>query len=55
MVDILDAADFLSVGLFDAGGYNTPGAGSIAPVPEPSMGGWWCLGLAFGAWQIKRR
>ena len=34
-MDILDAASFLSNGLFDAGSYNPP-AGGIAAVPEPS-------------------
>jgi autotransporter-associated beta strand protein len=55
VVDILDAADFLSAGLFDAGIYNAPETGSIAPVPEPSIGGWSCVGLAFGAWVLGQR
>jgi hypothetical protein len=38
VVDILDAASFLSNGLFDAGPYNPPaGQASIAAVPEPSV------------------
>ncbi|MBU6309699.1 MAG: hypothetical protein KJS77_08145, partial [Planctomycetes bacterium] len=38
VVDILDAASFLSNGLFDAGSYNPPAgeAGGIAAVPEPT-------------------
>jgi MYXO-CTERM domain-containing protein len=52
-VDILDAADFFATGLYDAGGYNAPA--SLIPVPEPSAGVWWALGLAVGAWVIRRR
>jgi hypothetical protein len=38
-VDILDAADFFSTGLYDTGNYNTPAgaAGSVAAVPEPGL------------------
>jgi fibronectin-binding autotransporter adhesin len=52
-VDILDAADFFAAGLYDAGGYNAPA--SLVPVPEPSASVWCGLGLAFGAWVIRRR
>jgi hypothetical protein len=44
-VDILDAADFLSTGLFDAGPYNPTASGSIAAVPEPSA---WAMATALG-------
>ena len=54
-VDILDAADFFATGLYDAGGYNAPGAAPLVPVPEPSASVWWGIGLAFGAWVIRRR
>ena len=42
LVDILDAADLFSTGLFNAGVYNQPASafGTVAPVPEPS-----CLGI----------
>ncbi|MFM7243550.1 MAG: hypothetical protein ACKO40_05150 [Planctomycetaceae bacterium] len=43
-VDILDAANFVSSGLFDAGAYNAPAGLSAVAVPEPS--GWL---LAIGA------
>ena len=56
MVDILDAASFLSNGLFDAGAYNpAPGqAGTVAAVPEPAP---LSLLLAAGlsAWAAVRR
>lgn len=52
-VDILDAADFFATGLYDAGGYNAPA--SLIPVPEPSASVWWGIGLAVGAWVIRRR
>jgi hypothetical protein len=42
---VLDAAEFLSAGLFDAGGY-LPSPLAVAPVPEPAG---WLLGLAAGA------
>ncbi len=35
LVDVLDAADFTSTGLFDAGAYDQPG-GPLAAVPEPA-------------------
>jgi fibronectin-binding autotransporter adhesin len=54
-VDILDAADFSATGLYGAGGYNAPGAALLIPVPEPSAGVWWGIGLAVGAWVIRRR
>ena len=52
-VDILDAADFFATGLYDAGGYNAPA--SLVAVPEPSASVWCGIGLAFGAWVIRRR
>ena len=37
VVDMLDAADFFSAGLFDAGAYNPAATGNVAAVPEPSL------------------
>jgi hypothetical protein len=40
LVDILDAAEFLSTGLFDAGDYRGgAGLAEPVPVPEPAAGG----------------
>ena len=58
IVDILDAADFVTTGLYNTGNYNTaPGvAGAVAAVPEPSS-----VALAAGGmmaavgWGIRRR
>lgn len=38
-IDILDAADFVMLGLFDAGGYAIQ-PGQVAAVPEPATSGW---------------
>jgi len=53
-VDILDIADFISSGLFNAGPYNTP-AGNIAAVPKPSV--LWVAGVGMGflgLWSRRR-
>jgi hypothetical protein len=50
-VDILDAADFMSTGLFDAGPYGPQGAAANpVAVPEPALGlaGLMAAGLAVG-------
>jgi hypothetical protein len=48
---VLDATEFVSAGLFDAGGYNAP-ARSIAAVPEPA--GLAACGLAAAALGLTR-
>ena len=54
LVDILDAASFLSTGLFDAGAYNASSeALSVQAVPEPTVCGWACVGVA--ALLVRRR
>jgi len=54
MVDILDAAGFLSTALFDAGGYNDPSPAAVAAVPEPSAG--MMVGAAgLTAWIVAKR
>jgi hypothetical protein len=50
-VDVLDATDFMSTGLFDAGVYNAP-ARTIAAVPEPA--GVAAAGLAAAALGLAR-
>ena len=55
-VDILDAASFLSNGLFDAGAYNSAPsqAGAVAAVPEPTGLGAAVVALA-AAMALRRR
>ncbi|MEI6636614.1 MAG: PEP-CTERM sorting domain-containing protein, partial [Planctomycetota bacterium] len=61
LVNVLDAADFLTTGLYDQGSYNLPpdsvvAAGSVAVVPEPSS-----IAIAVGGviaalgWNRRRR
>jgi hypothetical protein len=56
-VDILDAASFLSNGLFDAGSYNPPPgqAGAIAAVPEPTGLALLAAGILAAATRVARR
>ena len=57
VVDILDAASFLSNGLFDAGPYNPPAgqAGAIAAVPEPSTWALLAAATSLTLSQLRRR
>ena len=57
VVDILDAADFMSTGLFDAGPYGPQGAAaSLVAVPEPALGlaALTAAGLAVGRRRHRR-
>jgi hypothetical protein len=54
VVDIIDVADFLSTGLFNAGPYNPPSTGGdIAAVPEPAAATMIAAGVVLAA--ILRR
>ena len=53
-IDILDIADFMSSGLFNAGPYNAPAA-NIAAVPEPGIFATAFTGLACLAWRTYQR
>jgi autotransporter-associated beta strand protein len=59
LIDILDVAEFLGTGQFDAGSYLPGAASSSAPsitaVPEPSMCAFVVAGLACGGWCFARR
>jgi hypothetical protein len=54
VVDILDGAEFVASGLFDAGSYNSP-ASTIAPVPEPATCCMALAGLACDGYSLFRR
>jgi hypothetical protein len=57
IVDVLDIADFLTTGLFDAGSYNPPVPGSSAPiatVPEPTGVGLAVIGLILAGTTLRR-
>jgi hypothetical protein len=54
IVDVLDIADVMALGLYDAGGYNTP-PGVVTAVPEPSP--WtviWGVALGVASWSASR-
>jgi hypothetical protein len=53
-VDILDAADILSSGLFDAGGYNAASGVGMAAVPEPALPGT-MAGVWLAAHRVRRK
>jgi len=52
VVDVLDAADLIASGLFDAGTYVIPAA-TITAVPEPAT--WPLIALGAAAWPALRR
>jgi hypothetical protein len=54
LVDVLDAADFIATGLFDAGGYHAPAAASVAAVPEPVPAATLVIATAVVGWASAR-
>jgi hypothetical protein len=52
VIDVLDVAEFMTTGAYDAGPYTAPAA-PVAPVPEPR--GLAAVALAAAAWWAARR
>jgi hypothetical protein len=52
IADVLDVAEFMTTGAYDAGPYTAPAA-PVAPVPEPR--GLAAVALAAAAWWAARR